>query len=78
MKVLTADYGYDVFYLDLTDDEAQSILDKEAFSKTSPVYSETEVAGMIEATWTFKHEEDMFVIDCENGAVFNAYEYQID
>jgi hypothetical protein len=80
MKRLTADYGYDSYGLALTDEEAESILNKKEFTKISEVYREVtdDEEPFVDATWKYHPKEGYFTIERDDGAFFYAYTYHIE
>ena len=81
MKKLTADYGYDTYSLDLSDEEAQTIIDKKDFTKLSEVWRETiddDEESVVAATWKYDPKQDCITIEREDGAFFYSDKYYIE
>ena len=77
MPTLTANYGYDIHQLELSDAEARLIQDRTNFRKSGEVWSEAD-EGMTPAVWRFDFEANEFWIYCENGASFAIHSYEIE
>ncbi len=77
MAILTADYGYDVHQLDLTDDEVRRIKSKLDFTKKGQVWSESN-GGMIDGDWSFDFEANEHWIHCDDGLSFSIHNFWIE
>ena len=77
MPTLTADYGYDIHRLELSDAEAKVIKSQTNFTKSGEVWSE-EAGGMIEGEWFFDFEKKEHVIICDDGLTFNIQQFWIE
>ena len=77
MATLHADYGYDFFELELTEDEARQIKEKKNFSKVGSIWRETQ-GGMVDAYWSFDFDNNEHWVHCEDGASFSINDFSIN
>ena len=67
--------GYNLFDLEINQEEKKLIKNKKPFQKNDQIPTED---GLVDATWVFNPNEDTVYIYCENGAEFISHNYFLD